>query len=211
MLSLDASNENENNKSIDSELTAFEGRVSSCLLCVWGVYYGALVHSPLVTKSITALILMALADFLAQMVEHLRGVPYESWIDGLRMLRFGVFGLLGAPWTHYYYAWLDRTLPPTPNPWTLTTAVKVVIDQFAQAPALLALIISGLAFMEGRGLDGIKDDMQKQYIYSLIQNWKLWIPATVINIAFIKPELRVLYDNLIFLVWTIYLSMILNS
>lgn len=122
MLSLDASNENENNKSIDSELTAFEGRVSSCLLCVWGVYYGALVHSPLVTKSITALILMALADFLAQMVEHLRGVPYESWIDGLRMLRFGVFGLLGAPWTHYYYAWLDRTLPPTPNPWTLTTA-----------------------------------------------------------------------------------------
>jgi hypothetical protein len=48
--------------------------------------------------------------------------------------------------------------------------VKVVIDQFAQAPALLALIISGLAFMEGRGLDGIKEDMQKQYMYSLIQN-----------------------------------------
>jgi hypothetical protein len=52
----------------------------------------------------------------------------------------------------------------------IESTVKVVIDQFAQAPILLALIISGLAFMEGRGLDGIKEDMEKQYIYSLIQN-----------------------------------------
>jgi hypothetical protein len=40
---------------------------------------------------------------------------------------------------------------------------------------------------------------------------KLWIPATIINIAFVKPALRVLYDNVIFLFWTIYLSMILNG
>jgi peroxisomal membrane protein 2 len=76
---------------------------------------------------------------------------------------------------------------------------------------MLALIISGLAFMEGRGWDGISSDMQQQYIDALIQNWKLWIPATVVNIAFVKPELRVLYDNLVFFIWTIYLSMILNE
>ena len=40
---------------------------------------------------------------------------------------------------------------------------------------------------------------------------KLWIPATILNIAFVKPALRVLYDNVIFLFWTIYLSMILNG
>jgi hypothetical protein len=40
---------------------------------------------------------------------------------------------------------------------------------------------------------------------------KLWIPATIVNIAFVKPELRVLYDNVVFFAWTIVLSMILNS
>lgn len=89
--------------------------------------------------------------------------------------------------------------------------VKVLIDQGIQAPIVLALIIGGLAFMEGRGKDGIHDDIGNAYVYSLIQNWKLWIPATIINIAFVKPALRVLYDNVIFLVWTIYLSMILNG
>jgi hypothetical protein len=90
--------------------------------------------------------------------------------------------------------------------------VKVTIDQGIQAPVMLALIISGLAVMEGRGWDGISSDMQQQqYIDALIQNWKLWIPATLINIAFVNPSLRVLYDNLVFFVWTIYLSMILNE
>lgn len=114
--SLDA---NEITKCVDIELTA--GDPGSWLMRGWGVYYGALERSPLMVKSSTALILMALADFLAQMVEHLRSVPYDSWVDVLRMLRFGVFGLVGAPWTHYYYDWLDRTLPPTPTPWTMTT------------------------------------------------------------------------------------------
>ena len=48
--------------------------------------------------------------------------------------------------------------------------MKVVIDQFVQAPALLALIIMGLALMEGRGISGMKMDMEKEYFYSLIQN-----------------------------------------
>jgi peroxisomal membrane protein 2 len=87
----------------------------------------------------------------------------------------------------------------------------VFIDQFIQAPAMLALIISGLAFMELRGLDGIHQDMEQQYVDALIQNWKLWIPATIVSMAFVSPALRVLYDNLVFFFWTIYLSMILND
>eukprot|EP00934_Nitzschia_sp_Nitz4_P005064 Nitzschia sp. Nitz4//scaffold82_size85912//3498//7449//NITZ4_005123-RA/size85912-processed-gene-0.90-mRNA-1//1//CDS//3329558781//5054//frame0 len=162
----------------DSASTFSEGdffweRPPSCLMRVWLLYYSALERKPLIVKSITALLLMGLADFGAQMVEHLRQIPYDHWVNVWRMLRFSTFGLMGAPWTHYYYDWLDRTLPPTPQPWTWTTAVKVFIDQFIQAPALLALIISGLAFMELRGMDGIKEDMEKQYMYSLIQNYVL--------------------------------------
>jgi Mpv17 / PMP22 family len=39
---------------------------------------------------------------------------------------------------------------------------------------------------------------------------KLWIPASLVNLAFVKPSLRVLYVNVVFFLWTIILSMILN-
>ena len=147
---------------------------------------------------------------MAQTIEIIRSLPGSSF-DILRLLRFGFVGLAGAPWSHYYYAWLDKVLPPTQQPWTWTTMIKVVIDQFVQAPALLALIISGMALMEGRGKSGVHQDIQLEYTTALIKNWELWIPATIINIAFVKPNLRVLYDNVVFFFWTIFLSMLLNQ
>jgi hypothetical protein len=105
---------------------------SLCYTKLWNAYSNKLEEYPLLVKSITALILMLLADLLAQGVENLRGISLQRHHDGadavillpvnwLRTLRFGVFGVLGAPWTHYYYYWLDTILPPTQYPWTWTT------------------------------------------------------------------------------------------
>jgi hypothetical protein len=105
-----------------------------CYTKVWTAYYNKLQQYPLIVKSITAFVLMLLADLMAQGVENLRGISHHLNHDGndddvfillpvnwLRTLRFGIFGFLGAPWTHYYYHWLDEVLPPTHNPWTGTT------------------------------------------------------------------------------------------
>jgi hypothetical protein len=94
----------------------------SCLSRVWAVYFEALQRRPLLVKSITAFILMGCSDLLAQGVEHLRGMGDP--LDWMRVSRFAAFGLIGSPWTHYYYDWLDTVLPPTPYPWTWTTAGK---------------------------------------------------------------------------------------
>ena len=40
-----------------------------------------------------------------------------------------------GPWNHAFYLLLDGALPPTPDPFTLTTLGKVGIDQFIQACA----------------------------------------------------------------------------
>jgi peroxisomal membrane protein 2 len=79
---------------------------------------------------------------------------------------------MGAPWSHYYFHYLDTYIPPTPEPFTQTTAVKVFIDQFIQAPILLALMISLLSIMKGTGVDGVKTDMGDNYGASLIANCK---------------------------------------
>lgn len=197
----------------------------ACQCCsrVWQSYYRKLQSHPVTVKSLTAFVLMILADLSAQAVEHCRGVhehdgPADGHdgtgtghIDWIRASRFGVFGLMGGWWTHYYYFYLDTWLPPTPKPWTCTTFAKVIIDQFIQAPAMLALIVMGLAFMEGRGWNGMVTDMDTQYLSALIHNWTLWLPVTVFNMAFVAPTLRVGFDNLIFFGWTIYLSIFLNQ
>jgi Mpv17 / PMP22 family len=132
-------------------------------------------------------------------------------VDWPRAARFGMFGLLGAPWAHYFYFYLDKLLPPTDKPFTRTTLVKVCIDQGIQAPALLALMISTISILKGTGLQGVRDDLSRNYWTSLLANWKLWLPFSFINLAFVKPTLRVLFVNAVFFGWTIILSMLINS
>jgi hypothetical protein len=196
-----------------------EKEKSSYLSRVWAVYFEALQRRPLLVKSITAFILMGCSDLLAQGIEHMRGIG--SPLDWMRVSRFAAFGLIGSPWTHYYYDWLDTVLPPTPYPWTWTTAgkkqrvqettthsssrskvslvfghcfsfvetdarkrfhvscllsfvmtAKVFIDQFIQAPILLAFIIMGMGLMQGEWIGDLQEDMQKQYMSTLIANCK---------------------------------------
>jgi peroxisomal membrane protein 2 len=120
-------------------------------------------------------------------------------------------GLLGAPWSHYYFQFLDECLPPTPEPFTKTTLLKVFIDQFIQAPLLLLVMICSLSLMKFEGPQVVEKDLVESFWPGLIANWKLWITASLVNLAFVKPELRVLYTNMIFFVWVIILSIILNT
>merc|ERR1711865_152128 len=133
-------------------------------------------------------------------------------LDVARTVRFAFFGLvLQAPWNHFYYQILDGALPPTPEPWTITTAVKTVIDQFVQAPIFTILIFGFLGFLEGKSAEAIKQQLDDDYKDTMVANWKLWVPATVVNIAFVPPILRVLYLNGVFFFWSIYLSLKLNK
>ena len=119
----------------DEKVTSYSKirrRIQSFLRRLWSNYYEGLEKRPLLVKSITAFVLMGLADCFAQIVERIKedGIGTTSTtvttglhnMDWLRTLRFAIFGLVGAPWTHYYYYWLDTVLPPTIEPWTWTTA-----------------------------------------------------------------------------------------
>jgi hypothetical protein len=157
----------------DTEPSAY----SRCLSQSWTDYNTAIEKHPLLVKSVTGLIILGLGDLSGQGVEHLRGTSTAISVDWPRAARFGAFGLFGAPWSHYYFYCLDTVLPPTPKPFTRTTAVKVFIDQFIQAPILLALMISSLSIMKGAGIDGVRNDMGSNYVRSLIANCKSQVEA----------------------------------
>jgi len=164
-------------------------------------------------RSVTAGVILGAADFVGQALE--RGASSsdeEKDVDFGRVARFAFFGfILQAPWNHFYYLLLDGALPPTEDPFTSTTGIKVIIDQFIQAPIFTILIFYFLGTLEGKSTDAIKDQLDRDYKDTMVANWKLWVPATMINIAFCPPILRVLFLNCVFFFWSIFLSLKLNS
>ena len=84
-----------------------------------------------------------------------------------------------APWNHFYYILLDGALPPTEDPFSATTGIKVVIDQFLQAPIFTVLIFFFLGTLEGKSVEDVKGQLDRDYKDTMLANWKLWLPATV--------------------------------
>jgi len=184
----------------------------------WNSYLDALEANPLLVKSITAGVILGAADLSGQAIQQATATTIDNdadtvnSVDIARFLRFAFFGfILQAPWNHFYYQILDGALPPTEDPFTSTTFIKVMIDQFVQAPIFTVLIFGFLGVLEGKSLDNIKDQLDKDYKDTMIANWKLWVPATAVNIAFCPPILRVLFLNVVFFFWSIFLSLKLNK
>ena len=119
--------------------------------------------------------------------------------------------MLQGPWNHAFYQLLDSALPPTPDPFTLTTLEKVGIDQFVQAPIFTVIILCFFAIVEGKGLGFAQEQVRTELKGILIKNWAVFLPATAINIGFCPPELRVLFLNCVFFGWVVYLSLFLND
>ena len=176
---------------------------------IWSGYLGLLESAPLVTKSCTACVIIGAGDAAAQALERTKT---GGELDFVRVLRWAIFGLvLQGPWNHAFYLLLDASLPPTPDPFTLTTLAKVGIDQFIQAPIFTIVILGFFAVVEGKGLGYAKNQVQNELGGILIKNWSVFLPATVINLAFCPPELRVLFLNCVFFGWVVYLSLFLNE
>lgn len=138
----------------------------------WTAYNDALQTSPLLVKSVTASVVLGAADLVGQSLEDAQSGD-KTDIDVARTVRFAFFGLvLQAPWNHFYYQVLDGALPPTPEPWTITTAIKTVIDQFVQAPIFTILIFGFLGFLEGKSAEAIKQQLDDDYKDTMIANCK---------------------------------------
>ena len=80
----------------------------------------------------------------------------------------------------------------------------------ASCPRWRPCILCFFAVVEGKGLtfaEQVKNDLGG----ILVKNWSVFLPATVINLGFCPPELRVLFLNCVFFGWVVYLSLFLNA
>lgn len=137
----------------------------------WMAYNTALQTDPLITKSLTASVILGAADLTGQAFENTK--DSSKGIDWARSARFAFFGLvLQAPWNHFYYLLLDGWIPPTEDPFTATNLVKVLIDQGIQAPIFTILIFVFLGALEGKQLETIQQQLEKDYKNTMLTNCK---------------------------------------
>lgn len=137
----------------------------------WTAYNEALEANPLLVKSVTAGVILGAADLAGQALEAVKSDSDDSSVDFARTARFAFFGLvLQAPWNHFYYLLLDGAIPPTEEPFTPTTGIKVVIDQFVQAPIFTVLIFAFLGLLEGKTTDAIKQQLDDDYADTMVAN-----------------------------------------
>merc|ERR1739838_678036 len=169
------------------------GQIQSIL----GLYQRLLKANPILTKSITSGIIACAGSSLSQVL--------AGGAVSMKVSRsFLIFGsLVTGPVTHYLYIALDRLFPGTGLAKSL---LRVLTDRLIFSPAFLFLTIYLLGRLQGLSHKDALDGVKEKYVSSLFANWKIWTIPQIININMVAPQYRVLFANLVALVWNFYLA-----
>ncbi|PRW61349.1 hexose phosphate transport isoform A [Chlorella sorokiniana] len=169
----------------------------------WRTYIKSLERSPRATKSCTSVIAALAGDALAQYISN---SGKERWdYDWARTARLAVFNAFMGVLGHEYYLRLDGKVMPHAPTSPPAIASKLVIDQFMFAPTCTLLFYFYKVVTEGRPSECVPE-IQAKYADTMVAGWKLWIPAHVINFAFVPNRQRILYANVISIAGTYILS-----
>jgi protein Mpv17 len=170
-------------------------------------YQAKLKSTPVLTQSLTTLVLFATGDIMAQQGVEKVGVKKHNWNRTGRMAFYG--GAIFGPAATHWYRLLARINIPirSPSPLLVNTTARVAADQAVFAPINLALFLGGMAWMEGAD---VKQRLEGSWYEALRRNWIVWPAVQAVNLSVVPGEWRVGVVNVVALGWNCYLSY-LNS
>ena len=179
-------------------------------------YANKLETHPLTTKCLTSGFISGSGDFFCQYLVHRNKESIENASTGeskqsqpfspdwMRTCRFTALGtVFVAPIVHFWYGGLMSRLPGS----SLKIILKrLFFDQAFFAPLFLPAFMTNLYALEGKSIVEIKEKLREEYPTALVANWGIWVPAQIINFAFVPEKYMVLFSNLVGFVWNAYLS-----
>jgi len=171
------------------------------------------MERPLLTKSITSCATNAFSDVLCQKLiitakeEENDTSTSPLTIDKERLGQAAVTGLIwSGPITHYWYKILFGKLTISINDPIISLIVQILLDSIIFSPITVSGYFTLRSIMEGSGIEGIKDKLSTRLVKTVLGAWKFWPAANIINFGFIPLEFRVLYMNLLSIIWSFYLT-----
>ena len=85
--------------------------------------------------------------------------------------------------------------------------IKVFLDQGLHHPMLYFPFFYGLkAFVEGKPMSSAVEKYKREIKDSCLALWKIWVPAQLVNFAFVPRHLRIPYVAAVSFGWTVVLS-----
>ncbi|BAM79637.1 similar to peroxisomal membrane protein PMP22 [Cyanidioschyzon merolae strain 10D] len=174
------------------------GTLRLLLAAIWKSYLRKLQTDPVVTKSISAAIISLVSDLLASSLSG-------SKLSSRSLLNQFSIGLaIRGPIVHYFHQFLDRVVFARVTNQTQIAVViaKVIIDQFIFSPPYNALYFLIIGLLEDRSLAEIGRKIRRELWGVMKTNWIVWTPANIISYYAIPLELRVLWGNLVGIIWT---------
>ena len=206
---------------------ALQGLLDGTLLRVRGgetlfeKYDNQMTKRPILTKMWTSFFIGAFGDVLSQVLGKTSGV------DAYRVVTYGLSQLLYfGPVMHYWFQIVDAfgKLPVFDDkPQNVKTLAMTLFDQTIGAVLVVSgffvfftcwsavldgtFLSTGLPKLLSLGFAKVAADLWP----TLIANWKLWPPANFINFRFVPLNYRVLFTNMVAVIWNIYLSAMVRS
>jgi len=167
------------------------------------VMYKGFTKNLLVSNTVTCGVLLAGGDLIQQRIEKYMG--YQQAHDLNRSGRMFAVGLSQGPPHHYWYLWLDKILPKTD---LRTVALKIVLDQIFAAPFFAITFFFGMGVLEDKRMSECWTEFVKKFPTVYLFDWCIWPPTQYINFALVPPAFRVLYVNVVTVIWDVFLSYI---
>lgn len=136
-------------------------------------YNQHLEERPLLTKSLTSVVLVGAGDVVCQKL-----VERNETFDPGRWARAAFLGgVWVGPALHLWYNQLARLVPGS----GIGVAVKrLILDQSLFAPTAIPIYLFLIMALEGRAAEA-PAKLRRDYLDTMFANWKLWIPAQFLN------------------------------
>lgn len=210
---------NVGNKALQSTSSSigtmsFIGAATLRLVSLGKLYSIVLESRPILTKSVSAGVIFALSDFLAQQLEK-RGnkeantttaIIIPQKIEKTRIFASTIVGFFYfGPLSHYWYEWMFYILPEI----TLYSNIKkAILGQLLFGPAFTFVyfassLIQTNKFSLKNWYNKIKNDFPKVFLAEL----GFWPLAEVISYAYIPKQFIPLFMDFCSFLWTTYLAL----
>ncbi len=175
--------------------------------------YNDVIHrKPIITKALTQFVIFGAGDVFCQFIEKGQSKKASKKFDEVRSLKQAIFGFVFAPYGHFHFCKVIPYLfPVVPGKSTNLRVIKrMTYDQTIHASFFTVIFYYYMGLMNGKETRKIIEDIKGKYLPTMIDNWKVWPLAMVINYKFIPLQYSLLYTNILGFFWLSYMSYLQN-
>ncbi|XP_050429275.1 mpv17-like protein 2 [Adelges cooleyi] len=148
-------------------------------------------------------LLMCTGDAVQQNIERYRGLSDKY--DWTRTARIAIVGTILGTAQHFFYHRLDKKYPGQEMK---TIAKKIFFDQTLCTPINILIFIYGLGFLDNRTWTKMNEEFKDKFITIFMVDCGIFIPTQCVNFKFVGPKYRLLFTNVISIMYDTFLSYI---